>query len=69
VGTSSLKEAFEYRQICQSLDTNTDVFYASPEFKAKASQHAGFFNAIKPFLDQRPDNLENMVSVSMDLNL
>ena len=55
--------------LSQSLDTDTNAFYASPEFKAKASEYADFFNAIRPFLDQRPDDLEDMVSVKIGSDL
>ncbi|KAL9711144.1 hypothetical protein Ac2012v2_005684 [Leucoagaricus gongylophorus] len=54
---------------CPSLDTDTNAFYASPEFKAKASEYADFFNAIRPFLDQRPDDLEDMWNIFDFLNV
>jgi len=54
---------------CNTLDTKTTNFYNSSGFLAVQSEHSAFLNALPPFVDGRPVNLENMWNIFDYMNV
>ncbi|KXN85223.1 Lysosomal acid phosphatase [Leucoagaricus sp. SymC.cos] len=55
--------------MCGAFEDATTAFYNSAPFQQKAKENADFLNSLKPFLDNRTINLENMWNIFDFLNV